>query len=490
MRKHGSIKPLIAVVLVLVMTVGMLTSLGGIANAATSYTVQFFANGGQNCKNGNKDLKKTYTSGSYVTMPNYYTRSGYTFTGWKLNNGSNKVYKAGECIEVKSGMQFIAQWTKGRTECAHNLLSENSVTKKATCTQPGERSCKCMVCYNTWKKTIPANGHNYGGIVPTRPTCTKSGRDCRTCKTCGYTITVATFSPLGHNYNTVVGSKDTDVIRLKCSRCSTYTNKDSDPRNLDQFAKYLFKGTYDDLLALPYYSGTAFWSTRAGECLAKWFSYMTGMTYKEARETLNAYNGEGISIKLKDCQELIDFIGSCNDLASNFHFQYAGALRSALSEISLVVCLLDPGISTSEKVLAVVGKIAPTSTTIVKQYKKYFDTLYSAMKALSEKNYSPNFQALMEWKAVEHFGTATPSYAQLFDNNGAGINWICKELSEGKVDFKGMCDSVNIDEKSTYYLDYKCLVKFIIAPAQDAEVRKCVKDCSSTYDLISQVEKK
>lgn len=477
MFKQKAIKSLIAAFIVLAMSVGMVSSLGGKAKAATVYTVQFFVTGGQNCKNGNKDdLKKTYTAGSYVTMPNYYTKSGYTFTGWKLNNGSNKIYKANECVEVKGNMQFIAQWTKGVTECAHNLLSVNNVTKKPTCTQKGERSCKCMVCNNTWKKTIPANGHDYAGIVPTRPTCTKSGRDTRTCKTCGYTITVATFSPLGHKCDTIVGSKDSDVIKLKCSRCGYLAEKGSEPRNLDQFADYLFDKKYDKLNSI----GLWFWTTDKEECTAKWLSYMTGMTYKQAKETCKAYDGNYDTITIKDVKALTTFIGKCNTLASKYNFRYAGAISSALSKFSLAMCIIDPDISTSDKVLTVVGKIAPTSAKIVKQYKEHFDTMYKAMMALSEKNYSKTFAVLMETDIYNHFGTSTPSYSQLFDNDGAGINWICSRISNGKVSFKGMCDSVN-SGNGTYLLDYKCLVKYIIAPAQDALVQECFSGCSTTF---------
>lgn len=79
-----------------------------------------------------------------------------------------------------------------------------SVTKKPTCTEPGEKTFACSICKSTKKESVPATGHAYASTWTTdRPaTCEKAGTESRHCQNenCTATTEQRSIAALGHNW--------------------------------------------------------------------------------------------------------------------------------------------------------------------------------------------------------------------------------------------------------------------------------------------------
>lgn len=79
-----------------------------------------------------------------------------------------------------------------------------SVTKKPTCTEPGEKTFTCSICKSTKKESVPATGHNYASVWTTdRPaTCEKTGTESRHCQNenCTATTEQRSIAALGHSW--------------------------------------------------------------------------------------------------------------------------------------------------------------------------------------------------------------------------------------------------------------------------------------------------
>jgi hypothetical protein len=74
-------------------------------------------------------------------------------------------------------------------------------TKAPTCTEPGEETTTCTVCFETVsRRSIPATGHGAESMpVQTKaPTCTEAGETSTYCMICGGVVTVSDIFPLGH----------------------------------------------------------------------------------------------------------------------------------------------------------------------------------------------------------------------------------------------------------------------------------------------------
>lgn len=125
-------------------------------------------------------------------------------------------------------------------DCDHDYKEE--ITTEPTCTQDGEKTLTCTKCEKVKKEPIPAKGHHYGddGIckdcgtekeepeqpehkhsytdtVTKKPTCTEKGEKTFTCE-CGYSYTEP-ISATGHNY-----------VNGKCTYCGAEETKpDPDP---------------------------------------------------------------------------------------------------------------------------------------------------------------------------------------------------------------------------------------------------------------------
>ena len=79
--------------------------------------------------------------------------------------------------------------------------TEYSRTKAPTCTEPGEETTTCTVCFETVsRRTVAATGHGEESMpVQTKaPTCTEVGETSTYCMVCGGIVTVSDIFPLGH----------------------------------------------------------------------------------------------------------------------------------------------------------------------------------------------------------------------------------------------------------------------------------------------------
>ena len=95
----------------------------------------------------------------------------------------------------------------GSTVSVHdceNHWDTGKVTKKQTCTYPGEKTFTCSICKSTKKESISATGHNYASVWTTdRPaTCEKAGTESRHCQNenCTATTEQRSIAALGHKW--------------------------------------------------------------------------------------------------------------------------------------------------------------------------------------------------------------------------------------------------------------------------------------------------
>ena len=64
-----------------------------------------------------------------------------------------------------------------------NHWDTGSITKKPTCTEPGEKTFTCSICKSTKKESVPATGHDYASTWTTdiAAACEKAGTESRHC---------------------------------------------------------------------------------------------------------------------------------------------------------------------------------------------------------------------------------------------------------------------------------------------------------------------
>ena len=107
--------------------------------------------------------------------------------------------------------------TAAPTTAHEHSWDSGSVTKEASCTQPGEKTYKCA-CGESRTEEIPAAGHSWNaGAVTTEPTCTAPGIRTYTCSKCGETRT-ETIAAAGHSWNAGTVTKAayrTDLYRTR-----------------------------------------------------------------------------------------------------------------------------------------------------------------------------------------------------------------------------------------------------------------------------------
>ncbi|MDO4380530.1 MAG: hypothetical protein Q4D20_06635 [Clostridia bacterium] len=107
--------------------------------------------------------------------------------------------KDGKCDGCGKDMQDL---------CDH-VWGEWVETKKATCTEAGEKTRTCSKCGKTETEVIPAKGHNIEVVGKKDATCEEPGyTGDEVCKDCGATVSKGEVIPAkGHNTE-VVGKKD------------------------------------------------------------------------------------------------------------------------------------------------------------------------------------------------------------------------------------------------------------------------------------------
>ena len=85
-----------------------------------------------------------------------------------------------------------------------NHWDTGKVTKKPTCTEPGEKTFTCSICKSTKKESISATGHNYASVwtIDRPATCEKAGTESRHCQNenCTATTEQRSIAALGHNW--------------------------------------------------------------------------------------------------------------------------------------------------------------------------------------------------------------------------------------------------------------------------------------------------
>lgn len=111
-------------------------------------------------------------------------------------------------------------------ECKHSEHT-SVVTKAATCTADGERTCTCLLCNETYTEVIPKLGHSYASKVTKPANCTTDGARTYTCSKCSDSYT-AVIPKLGHSYTSnvtkVATCKADGETIYTCSNCSdSYT---------------------------------------------------------------------------------------------------------------------------------------------------------------------------------------------------------------------------------------------------------------------------
>ena len=86
-------------------------------------------------------------------------------------------------------------------------------------------SCKCEGA--DAPGNIYVGAHEFGDAVTVAPTCTKAGATTKTCKTCSYTVTLATTPALGHTETVTSYISDGVSVTAKktCSTCRTTRNE-------------------------------------------------------------------------------------------------------------------------------------------------------------------------------------------------------------------------------------------------------------------------
>ena len=112
--------------------------------------------------------------------------------------------------------------------CIKHVFGEWTVTKAATCTEPGVSTRTCTVCGEAKEtKDIPALGHKFGEWTVTKAaTCTETGVSTRTCTVCGEAKETKDIPALGHKAGTVY-AMDKDSHWLTCTVCGAVLTKES-----------------------------------------------------------------------------------------------------------------------------------------------------------------------------------------------------------------------------------------------------------------------
>ena len=120
---------------------------------------------------------------------------------------------------VKCGETFESQFI---APLGH-AFGEWTVTKEATCTEPGEETSTCYVCGVTETREIEATGHNFGEWTVTKEaSCTEKGEETRECE-CGE-VETREIETTGHTFGAWAETKapnctDAGEKTRTCSVC-------------------------------------------------------------------------------------------------------------------------------------------------------------------------------------------------------------------------------------------------------------------------------
>ena len=111
-----------------------------------------------------------------------------------------------------------------------------AVTKLATCTETGVKTQFCRYCDQKKEESIPVKSHVYSDwIVAREATCTATGEKYQACIRCGNEKT-ETIQSMGHNYKNVevirsATCTDTGILVKTCDRCGDKVTESIDKRS-------------------------------------------------------------------------------------------------------------------------------------------------------------------------------------------------------------------------------------------------------------------
>ena len=107
------------------------------------------------------------------------------------------------------------QWEKTKYNDEHTVHTEHKwdegvVTKKATCTEAGEKTYTCTVCNATRTEKIEAIGHKYSTewTIDKEATCTESGSKSHHCTVCDAKTEETEIKATGHKWDEGVVTKE------------------------------------------------------------------------------------------------------------------------------------------------------------------------------------------------------------------------------------------------------------------------------------------
>ena len=108
------------------------------------------------------------------------------------------------------------QWEKTKYNDEHTVHTEHKwdegvVTKKATCTEAGEKTYTCTVCNATRTEKIEATGHKYSTewTIDKEATCTESGSKSHHCTVCDAKTEETEIKATGHKWDEGKVTKET-----------------------------------------------------------------------------------------------------------------------------------------------------------------------------------------------------------------------------------------------------------------------------------------
>lgn len=106
-----------------------------------------------------------------------------------------KIYKCKIIVKKQNTKQKHNSSEDDTSNETQHIFDEGTITKKATCTENGEKVYTCSLCKRHKKETIPALGHNKSSkyVIDEEPTCSKEGSKhnyCTRCKTVMDTVSI------------------------------------------------------------------------------------------------------------------------------------------------------------------------------------------------------------------------------------------------------------------------------------------------------------
>ncbi|MBE7002297.1 MAG: CAP domain-containing protein [Ruminococcaceae bacterium] len=148
------------------------------------------------------------------------TATGHSFGDWKTTKAPTAT-ATGEAERTCANCSEKETRTLGKLIENHTHSYSSTVTKAATCSAEGVKTCACS-CGDAYTERIAKTAHNYKDTV-IAPSCTNGGYTTHTCTTCGTSYSDAKTNATGHAYSAVKNQNPTCTQQgytlYRCSRC-------------------------------------------------------------------------------------------------------------------------------------------------------------------------------------------------------------------------------------------------------------------------------